>query len=251
MSQDSKYLDLSVKKVQKKNDKDDIVKNPLHQKCIIPNHVFRCGIISPSGGGKTNLMISMLTKRIFYKNYFNHIIIFSPTAKNDDNYKKLKETKQTDISYIDTVDIDEIKSIMTQQKEIINKVGISKSPRILLIFDDVITDKNVNNNQSIFVSLFTMGRHLNFSIFLLSQSYMKIPKTIRLNLTNLFILSPSQKEIKAIAGENINSVISEKDLENLIRISTLKPYDFFHINKQCEVNIAFRHNFDNIYEIYD
>ena len=72
---------------------------------------------------------------------------------------------------------------------------------------------------------------------------MKIPKTIRLNLTNIIVLSPSPKDIKSIAEENVNSVISDKDLANLIRISTMKPYNFFHINKQVI--------FENVYEIYE
>ena len=154
--------------------------------------------------------------------------------------------------YVDGPAVGEIQSIMDQQKEIIEKDGIHRSPRILLIFDDCITDKQVNNNQGTFIQIFTMGRHLNFSVWITAQSYMKIPKTCRLQLTNLFIFSPSEKEIAVIAGENVSPVISIQDLSSLIRISTLRRYDFFNINKQCpDIKQMYRKNLEEIYEIYE
>ena len=83
------YLDLKIDQIQKKNDKDKIMKNPLYKTCLIPNHPSRTAFIGPSGSGKTNLLISFLVKRQFYKNYFDQIIVFSLTYKSDDNYKKL------------------------------------------------------------------------------------------------------------------------------------------------------------------
>lgn len=47
---------------------------------ILPYHEFTMGIIAPKGQGKTTLIINLIN---FYKKYFNHIVIISPTAKND------------------------------------------------------------------------------------------------------------------------------------------------------------------------
>jgi hypothetical protein len=57
---------------------------------ILPNHEFSMALIAPKGSGKTTLLCNLLN---FYKGYFNTIIIFSPTYKNDDKWKWVKKQK--------------------------------------------------------------------------------------------------------------------------------------------------------------
>ena len=52
--------------------------------------------------------------------------------------------------------------------------------RVLIVFDDVIGDMESNNK------LILRGRKLNISFVFISQSYFKVPKTIRLNTTHYF-----------------------------------------------------------------
>ncbi len=59
---------------------------------ILPKHEFTIGIIAPKGAGKTTMIINMLK---FYKNYFNTILIFSPTVKSDEKWDHLKKQKLT------------------------------------------------------------------------------------------------------------------------------------------------------------
>ena len=49
---------------------------------------------------------------------------------------------------------------------------------------DIIHDKNLN---SIVTELFIRGRKLNISLVLITQSYFKVPKDVRLNTTHFFI----------------------------------------------------------------
>lgn len=55
---------------------------------LLPKHEFTMGIIAPKGQGKTTLLINFI---LFYKNYFNQIIILSPTIKNDPKWEYLFE----------------------------------------------------------------------------------------------------------------------------------------------------------------
>jgi hypothetical protein len=57
---------------------------------ILPTHEFTWGVISPKGAGKTTFIINLLE---LYKDYFNEIIIFSPTLLNDDKWDYAKKLK--------------------------------------------------------------------------------------------------------------------------------------------------------------
>ena len=69
----------------------------------------------------------------------------------------------------------------------------------------------------IFTELLLKGRKLNISIVFISQSYFKVPKTIRLNATHYFIITiPNKRELQQIAS-NHSSDIEFKDLMKLYK----------------------------------
>ena len=70
----------------------------------------------------------------------------------------------------------------------IDEYNPGKMCKILIAFDDMITDM-INNKKlnSIVTELFIRGRKLNISVFI-TQSYFKVPKDDRLNCTHFFIM---------------------------------------------------------------
>ena len=57
------------------------------------------------------------------------------------------------------------------------------------MFDDMIPDMESDKKLSpIVTELFLRGRKLNISFVFISQFYFKVPKTIKLNATNYFIM---------------------------------------------------------------
>ena len=65
---------------------------------------------------------------------------------------------------------------------------------MLTVFDDMIADMEANIKlSSIVTKLFLSGRKLNISFAFISQSYFKVPKTIRLNALYYFIMKISSK----------------------------------------------------------
>ena len=91
-----------------------------------------------------------------------------------------------------------------------------KENKILIVFDDMIADKIHNRKlNSIVTEMFIRGRKLNSSLVLITQSYFKVPKDVRLNTTR-FVISkiPIKKEIQQIAI-NHSSDISTKDFQNI------------------------------------
>ena len=83
----------------------------------------------------------------------------------------------------------------------INGYNPNKENKILIVFDDTIADMNNNKKlNSIVTELFIRGRKLNISLVFITQSYFKVPKDVRLNTTNLFIMKISNKrELQQIA----------------------------------------------------
>ena len=58
----------------------------------------------------------------------------------------------------------------------------------------MIADMEANETLSpIVIELFWRGRKLNISLVFISQSYFKLPKTIRLNATHYFVMKISKK----------------------------------------------------------
>ena len=67
----------------------------------------------------------------------------------------------------------------------------------------------------IVTELFLRGRKLNISLVFISQSYFKVSKTIRLNVTHYFIMKiPNIRELQQIAS-NHSSDIDFKDFMKL------------------------------------
>ena len=77
------------------------------------------------------------------------------------------------------------------------------------------------------IELFTRGRKLIISLFFITQSYVKLPKDVRLNTTHFFIAKiPNNREIQEIA-KNDSSDISTKDFIDIYRKYTIEIYSFF------------------------
>ena len=55
--------------------------------------------------------------------------------------------------------------------------------------------------------LFIRGRKLNISLVFITQSYLKVPKDVRLNSTHFFIMKiPNKREIPQIAMNHLSDV---------------------------------------------
>ena len=110
----------------------------------------------------------------------------------------------------------------------VNYYNLDKENKILMVFDDMITDM-INNKKlkSIVTELFIRERKLNISPVFITQSYFKVPKDVRLNTTHFFIAKiPNKRELQQIAT-NHSSDISPKDFINIYRKCTVEPYSFF------------------------
>ena len=131
----------------------------------------------------------------------------------------------------------------------IDEYNTDKERKILIVFDNMIADM-INNKKlnSIVTKLFIRGRKLNISIVLITQSYLKVPKDVRLNFTNFFIMKiPNKRELQQIAL-NHSSDINSKDFIKIYKKCTAEPYSFL-VNDATLASdnpLRFRKNLFNI-----
>ena len=110
----------------------------------------------------------------------------------------------------------------------IDEYNPDKENKMLIVFDDMIADMIHNKElNSIVTELFIRGRKLNISIALITQSYFKVPKNVRLTTSHFFIAKiPNKRELQQIAINN-SSDISSKDFANIYRKCTAETIFFF------------------------
>ena len=109
----------------------------------------------------------------------------------------------------------------------IDEYNIDKERKILIVFDDMISDI-INNKKlhSVVTELFIRGRKLNTSLVFITQSYFKVTKDVRQNTTHFFIRKiPNERELQQIAL-NHSSDINSKDFINIYKNYSAKPYSF-------------------------
>ena len=96
--------------------------------------------------------------------------------------------------------------------------------RVSIVFDDIIADVESNKKLSpVVTELFLRGKKLSISLVFISQSYFKVPKTVRLNATHFIMKIPNNIELQQIAS-NHSSDIDFNDFMKLYKDYTKEPY---------------------------
>lgn len=230
-------------------DKENIPQKASSKDKIMPKYPFSMIISGRSGSGKTQLLLNILSRKELFGSYFHKIIIFSPTAGNlDDTYKSLKLPKENFIKKFDTQILE---TILNNRKMQIEKQGIekvAKNDRVLLIFDDMISEKKFLQSKENLM-MFTLLRHYLISVCILSQSFKAIPRPIRLNANYLAIFPSLESEINIMLEEITPSGLTKKDFRQIIDYCTKGRYDFMAINNHADPDKRIRKNLAEIIDL--
>ena len=104
----------------------------------------------------------------------------------------------------------------------------NKKPKILIIIANMTADTFSNKKLNPTVAeLFMIDKMLNISLVFVAQSYFSVPKNIMQNSTHNFVMKIlNKRKLKQGALFNHSSNIGFKDLMNLYKKCTAKPYYF-------------------------
>ena len=176
----------------------------------LADNPYRIVIIRGSGSRKTILLLNSIKNQradidkiySYVKGPFESKYQLLINVREKIGIENLKNLKAF-IDYSQTTD---------DVYENLEDYNLTKKRRLLIVFDAMIADMESNKKLSpIVVELFLRGIKLNISLVIISQSYFKVPETIRLNPTHYFIMKiPNKREIQQVAS-NHSSDIDFKD----------------------------------------
>jgi ABC-type dipeptide/oligopeptide/nickel transport system ATPase component len=190
----------------------------------------RIGLIGATGSGKSNILINFLTRT---PDTFTKIII---VHKLDEKlYDFLKEQLGEQITFYKGLnELPRFKDLELNNKD-----------RLLMIFDDVVNDSK-KIQEDIILEYFLLGRKVKSGItmFYLSQSYYKIPKSIREQFSYILIVKlRDNRDIKTIINNNTLGINDTETINYLYNEATKNKGDFLKIDLyNQDVNKIFSRN---------
>ena len=204
-------------------------------------------IIGGSGSGKTNLLLNLIENQPD----IDKIYLYAKDRYESKYQYLINKREGVGINHFNhSKAFIENSNNMHDVYKNIDEYNPDKENKILIVFDDMITDMIQNKKlNSIVTELFIRGRKLNISFVLITQSYFKVPKDVRLNTSHFFIAKiPNKRELQQTAI-NHSSDINTKDFTNIYRKCTSQPYSFLIIDTMLASNnpLRFRKNLFNIY----
>jgi ABC-type oligopeptide transport system ATPase subunit len=181
----------------------------------------RICIVGASGSGKSTCLMNFILKA---KSTFGHITIV--TKQQEPLYDYLeKQLKGKNITiHYDLSKLEEPKDF--PNKELQN----------LLIFDDQIAEKNQRKIGA------------GITCCYLSQSYYQVPKTIRAQLSYIWLVKIGQKRDLNLILADSGGLVDKKTLMHLYEDATQQKFNFLKINlNTVDMNKKFSKNFIDFY----
>lgn len=246
------------------------LKQPAHAG-VIPAVNFRWILSGPSKSGKSNLARWSLDK--YYaggkgKSWFDDVYLLSPTANIDYCWADLKGLKPKNRITNPTSEL-LLKILNDQKKDIqgstsdvsaqrMSSSQLSKrkqnAKKVLIIFDDAIAESKMINSKE-FLKVFVAGRHYGISSMVMTQSYVKVPRSVRLQATHVCMFPSRSSEIQRLYDEHGPKELTKNDFTELVQFATQAdesdPFPFLYVDCFAPTKTRFRRGFTNVLEIHD
>ena len=150
----------------------------------IPDHPYRTLIIGGSGSRKTNVLLNLIENEPDIDKIY--LYAKDPYEAKYQYLIKIREKVGID-HHNDPSAYIEYSNDMRDVYKNINYYNPDKENKLLIVFNDMIADMICNKKlDSVVTELFIRGRKVNIFLVLITQSYFKVPKDVRLNTTHFF-----------------------------------------------------------------
>lgn len=151
-------------------------------------------ISGPSGSGKSNLLVNLLTKSgnskcgknmKSYKGMFDHIVMVSPSAHTIQN--KLLDSIPSDQRF------DALEPEVFEKVESLTEDAVKKDIHTLVVLDDVSSELRKKETESELNRLVKNRRHFNVSLIIISHKITDYSPALRNNANLIFVFRPKSK----------------------------------------------------------
>jgi hypothetical protein len=183
---------------------------------------FRMCIVAPSGSGKTNFLVNLLSIFSNGDGTFQSITIITRNA-DEPLYRWIKG----------------------KSDQLVIKEGLSNTPPLdkfdkefnhLVVWDDLVLSKDLSMVENYYIR----ARKLNVSVIFISQSYFKIPKIIRNNCSYMVLLKLSgNREVNIILSE-FGLGVTKDELISLYEYATREKFSPLIIDLETDKENRFR-----------
>ena len=205
--------------------RDEVEKTPGQQNytMIPPGLTLFCG---STGSGKTVSICNILSKKSMLKGYFDKIIIFclSPCPMLQD----CLQLKDKDI--INDDDPAKLRTILNKQKELVKTDKFETIPHVLIILDDMAQSRTFLRSKALQELAFA-STHAKISVWITTQSYMQIPRNVRINAHSILLFSGCKlSEIDRFEDEYGSQYLNKRDFRKLVNYAIKDQYEFLFCN---------------------
>ena len=203
----------------------------------ILDHPYRILIVGGSGSEKTNTLLNLINEQ----RDINKIYLY---AKDLSEYKYEHLINNREIAGIKHLNHSKVftdcSNTMDDVYENIDDYYPNRKRKVLIVFHDMIDDilmiyvfADIMANkkfQSIIKELFIRCRKINISLAFITQSYLSVPKDVRLNSTHYFIMKINDKRELQNIAINHSASIDCKGFIKIYRECKKEPYNFLTID---------------------
>ena len=183
---------------------------------------LRACIVAPSGSGKSNLLVNLLSLFCDGDGTFADMTIITRN-KDEPLYRWL-------VDKCDQIRI--VEGIHNTPK----LDSMDKKENHLVVWDDLVLSKDLSMVENYYIR----ARKLNCSVIFISQSYFKIPKIIRNNCSYMILLKLSgQREVNIILSE-FGLGVTKEQLMELYEYATKEKFSPLIIDLEADKEQRFR-----------
>jgi len=209
--------DMTINPIKTLRDEVEKTEGQKQYTMIPPGLTLFCG---STGSGKTVSICNILSKKTMLKNYFDKIIVFSlsPCPMLIDALGLDKK------NFIQDDDPEKVKTILDQQKKLIENEKFEHVPHVLLILDDIIQSRSFLRSK-VLGELAFAGTHAKVSTWIATQNYMSVPRHIRMNAHAILLFSGvKQTEISRFSDEYGSQFLNNKQFKKLVNYCLKDQY---------------------------
>ena len=194
------------------------------------------------GSGKTNLWLNLISRRKWaYNRQFHKVYIFSNSL-----HTIKKKLKLPDEQLIHGFSPESLQEVLSAEQEEEDELDEGENPnRILMIFDDVVTQ--IKKHIQPMLKLIYNRRHIagGCSVMLTTQKFNKIPLELRAVASGVFFFNTKNKaEIDAVFREYIG--LSREEFQKVLKFVFDAPHNFLYVNLELPGDKSLFKNFNQL-----
>lgn len=172
------------------------------------NRSFAAGVLGKPGTGKTSLITGLLATKHLMRNVFFNVFLFMPANSRSSIKDSIFDSLPKERIF-DDLNCGDLNSVYEKVRK-----NSAKNRFSLIVFDDV--QQHLKGDcEELLTEMLANRRHLRLCIFMVAQTYKKIPRSCRMLFSDFFFFDVSKSDQNSIYNELIN--LSKLEWETILR----------------------------------